>query len=68
MLEPTYLPYFCGMKKETHMYTFRPIINWDDKNDNNNDTSNILNRTSDAKSNWILSIAYIGSSIVMLFC
>ena len=26
MLEPIYLPYFCGMKKETHMYSFRPII------------------------------------------
>ena len=26
MLEPTYLPYFCGMKKEKHMYSFRPII------------------------------------------
>ena len=26
MLEPTYLTYFCGMKKETHMYSLRPII------------------------------------------
>ena len=26
MLEPIYLPYFCGMKKETHMYLFKPII------------------------------------------
>ena len=31
MLEPTYLPYFYGMKKETHMYSFRPIIIWDNK-------------------------------------
>ena len=44
ILEPIYLPYFLGMKQETHMYSFRPIINWDNKkdDDNNNDTSNII--------------------------
>ena len=26
LLEPIYLLYFCGMKKETHMYSFKPII------------------------------------------
>ena len=25
MLEPSYLPYFCGMKKETHMYSLIEI-------------------------------------------
>ena len=42
MLEPTYLPYVSGTKKETHLYSFRPIISLDNKNDNNNDISNII--------------------------
>ena len=39
MLEPTYLPTpFCGMKKELHMNSIRPIIEIIKKNDSYNDT------------------------------
>ena len=34
---------FCGKKKETHMYSFRPIINWDNKKIYNITIQDILN-------------------------
>ena len=40
MLEPTYLPYFSGMKKETHMFHLGLSLIEIIKNDKYNDTSN----------------------------